>query len=50
MERLVHELPEIRARRIMLVSDATLSATRIHEVDGRNIRVAGPWQIQTALA
>jgi len=50
MKRLVHELPEIRVRRIMLVSDATLSATRIQEVDGRSIRAAGPWQIQTAPA
>jgi len=49
MERLVHELPELRVRRIMLVSDAALRATFIEEVDGRSFRAAGPGPIQTAI-
>jgi len=49
MKRLIHELPELRVRRIMLVSDATLPATFIQEVDGRSFRGAGPRPIQTAL-
>lgn len=49
MKRLIHELPELRVRRIMLVSDPTLPATFIQEVDGRSFRAAGPRPIQTAL-